>query len=122
MMDLQSLFARLPEEIPGYEAALAARFDGTMLGSHTLGSLDLAGRLGDFVAMARSYHEAWEAFGGIIAMGGNDEILVTTTKHYILLRPHHGKGVFLAVAIASSGNIGYLRLKMKRYLDEIVRG
>jgi len=121
-MNLEALFARMPEEIPGYEAALAGRFDGTILGSHTAASLDLASRSGDFVAMARGYHEAWEAFGGVITMGGNDEILVTTTKHYILLRPHHGKGIFLAVAIASSGNIGYLRLKMKRYLDEIVRG
>ncbi len=121
-MSYESLFVRLPEEIPGYEAAVVARLDGTLLGSHSAGTLDLASRTADFVAMARSYHEAWEALGGVISMGGNDEILVTTTKHYILLRPHHGKGVFLAVAIASSGNLGYLRLKMKRYLDEIVRG
>jgi len=121
-MGIETVFARLPEEIPGYEAAVAGRFDGTVLGSHSAGSLDLPGQIHHLAAMATAYHQAYESLGGIIGMGGNDEILVTTTRHYILLRPDHGHGVFLAIAIASSGNIGYLRLKMKRYLAQIVRG
>ncbi len=118
----ETVLARIPAEIPGHEASLAATFDGELLGVETEGSLDLGGRLEQYAALVRAHHEAYEALGGIISMGGNDEILITTTKHYILIRPHHGKRVFLAVAIASSGNIGYLRLKMKRYLDEIIRG
>ena len=121
-MPVDTIFSRLPEEVPGYEAAVAARFDGTVLGGHGGETLDLPAQAGRLAAMAQAYHQAYEALGGIISMGGNDEILVTTTKHYILLRPDHGRGLFLAIAIASSGNIGYLRLKMKRYLAEIVRG
>jgi predicted regulator of Ras-like GTPase activity (Roadblock/LC7/MglB family) len=119
---IENVFARFSEEIPGYEAAVAAQLDGTVLAAHAGGSLDLPAQAGRLAAMASAYHEAYEGLGGIIEMGGNDEILVTTTKHYILIRPDHGRGVFLAIAIASSGNIGFLRLKMKRYLAEIVRG
>ena len=121
-MTHEAVLSRIPNEIPGYEAALAATFDGTLLGADGSGTLDLGGQIERFSAIARAHHEAYEALGGIITMGGNDEILVTTTKHYILIRPHHGRKLFLAVAIASSGNVGYLRLKMKRYMDEIVRG
>ena len=121
-MAIETIFTRFPDEIPGYEAAVAARFDGTVLGSHSGGTVDLPAQASRLATLAGAYHDAYEGLGGIITMGGNDEILVTTTKHYILLRPDHGRGVFLAIAIASSGNIGYLRLKMKRYLTEIVRG
>ncbi len=121
-MTIETITSRIADEIPGFEALLAGGFDGSVLGSHAAGPVDLGARAAEFAAMARAYHEAYEAMGGILTMGGNDEILVTTTKHYILVRPHHGKGFFLAVAIASSGNVGYLRLKMKRYLDEIARG
>ncbi len=116
-----TLFEQFAAEIPGYEAAVAVRFDGTILGAHTAGSLDLEPQAGRLAAMAREYHESYEALGGIIVMGGNDEILVTTSKHSLLLRPDHGRGIALAIAIASSGNIGYLRLKTKRYLAELVR-
>jgi len=118
----EAVLSRIPAEIPGYEASLAATFDGAVLGSGSEGAVDLGAQAERYAAMVLAHHEAYEALGGIISMGGNDEILITTTKHYILIRPHHGKRIFLAVAIASSGNVGYLRLKMKRYLDEIVRG
>ncbi len=121
-MGIQAVVDRVAEEIPGFEALVAGGFDGSVLGSHSTGALDLGGRATEMAAMARAYHEAYEGMGGIITMGGNDEILVTTTRHYILIRPDHQKGLYLAIAIASSGNVGYLRLKMKRYLDEIVRG
>jgi len=121
-MAIQEIVDRVAEEIPGFEALLAGGFDGSVLGSHSTGGLDLAAQAAEIATMARAYHQAYEGLGGIITMGGNDEVLVKTTRHYILIRPHHGSGRYLAIAIASSGNVGYLRLKMKRYLDEIVRG
>jgi len=118
----EAVLSRIPTEIPGHEAALAATFDGAVVGAVSEGEIDLGAQAERYAALVRAHHEAYEALGGIITMGGHDEILITTTKHYILIRPNHGKKIFLAVAIASSGNVGYLRLKMKRYLDEIVRG
>jgi len=119
-MDIQEIFARIREEVPGYEAAIAGNIDGEPLGTDTTGELDLAPQaayLGEIVA---AYHEAHQGLGGILPLGGNDEILITTSRHYLLTRLHHDKGRFLTVAIAASGNIGYLRIKMKRYLEAIL--
>ncbi len=119
-MDIQSIFARIQEEIPGYEAAAAGVIEGDLLGAHSAGEVDLAPQMPEMGAMVSAYHRAHQGLGGILSLGGNDEILITTTKHYILTRLHHEKGRYLMVAIASSGNIGYLRIKMKKYLDLIL--
>ncbi len=119
-MTVDEIFQRIGEEIPGYEAAAAATLDGALLGSHHAGELDLTVQMSSLTTMVNAYHDAYEGLGGILTFGGNDEILVTTSKHYLLTRLDHKQRRFLTVAIAAAGNIGYLRIKMKRYLAELL--
>jgi predicted regulator of Ras-like GTPase activity (Roadblock/LC7/MglB family) len=119
-MDIQEIFARIEEEVPGYEAAIAGVIGGEPLATGSAGELDLAPQALALGEMVAAYHKAHHGLGGILTLGGNDEILVTTSKHYLLTRLHHDKGRYLTVAIAASGNIGYLRIKMKRYLEAIL--
>lgn len=116
-MNFDEIFAHIQEEIPGYEAAMVGNLAGDNMGVHSGGGLDLGVQAAQLGAMVAAYHQAYDGLGGILSLGGNDEVLISTSKHYFLTRLHHGKGRFLMVAIAASGNIGYLRIKMKRYLD-----
>jgi predicted regulator of Ras-like GTPase activity (Roadblock/LC7/MglB family) len=119
-MSINELLQQIEEEIPGYEAAIAGELGGPVLGSHQSGQLDLAAQAASLDSMVSAYHDAYDGLGGILSLGGNDEILVTTSKHYLLTRLDHERKRFLTVAIAASGNIGYLRIKMKRYLVSVL--
>lgn len=108
------IFDEMREELPGYTGALYGSTDG---GVHeATGTLDDADVRRHLAALASAWHGTYAALGGPVDFGSNDEVLVSASKGYVLLRVHHASGRFLAVALGPSGNIGYLRFRLRNWL------
>lgn len=117
---MDELFSRILEEIPGYLAAAAGSVGGQGgFYSHAKGSIDLAEQRDALVQMVRGYMDAYQGLGGAIDLGSNDELLITASRAYLLIKVDHGQHRFLAVLLNSSGNIGYLRFRMRDYLRQM---
>ncbi len=120
---MEELFASIEEEIPGYVASAGGAVD--LQGgfwSHSRGAIDLAEQRDALIRMAQDYATLYEGLGGAIDLGSNDEMLVTASRIYILIKVDHAHQRFLAVALDSSGNIGYLRFRMRDYLRRMSAG
>jgi hypothetical protein len=118
-MAADPLFAQIREEIPGYAAAAAGSFDGSLYWSHGGGDFDLAPARDAVLALVRAYHSTYEGLGGKIDFGSNDELLATASRGYLFVRVDHPRQRFVAVALKASGNIGYLRFRMREYLRQV---
>lgn len=103
-------------EIPGATSVAVGAVDGGLFVSRVWGGTDPAALRVDLEAIVRGWRSAWGHLGGAIDFGSNDEILISASKGYLLLRVHHDKGRYVAVTLSASGNIGYLRFRMRDYL------
>lgn len=115
-MAAQILFERIREEIPGAQAAaIGSVREGTFVTrrweDHDLGPLERPLR-----ELVRAWTEMYEGLGGPVDFGSNDEVLVSASRGYLLVRVHHASGRFVAVLLSADGNIGYLRFKIRDYL------
>ena len=117
---MDELFSRIVEEIPGYLAAAAGSIEaGGQFYSHAVGAINLAEKREALAKMMQYYLDAYEGHGGAIDLGSNDEILITASRVYLLIKIDHGKQRFVAVLLSSSGNIGYLRFRIRDYLRQV---
>lgn len=117
---MQSLFESIREEMPGYlSAAIGTVEPGGGLKTHSSGALDLAEGGDALHAMIRGYASTYRSLGGRMDLGSNDEVLISASRAYLLIKVDHGSGRFLAVLLSSSGNIGYLRFKMRAWIREL---
>lgn len=73
-------------------------------------------------ALVARYHAVYEGLGGKIDFGGNDELLISASRGYLMIRADHASRQFVGVLLKSSGNLGYLRFRMRNYLKQISRG
>lgn len=113
MANASQLFALIKDEIPGYSGATIGNLDGSGFEADT-GDLSTVGP--DLAAMARSWHQTWKDLGGAVDFGSNDDLLISASKGYLLIKVAHDRQRFLAVALHANGNIGYLRFRMREYL------
>lgn len=113
---MERLLQQVREEIPGVTGVAVGTFDGATWASRSWGSLDVASARAPLAALVRSWHETYEAVGGAVDFGSHDEILVSASKGYLLVRASHDRARFVAVFLEASGNIGYLRFRMREYL------
>lgn len=120
---MEKLFASIEEEMPGYLAAAGGSVasEGGFW-SHSLGSIDLAEQRDALIRMVQGYVTLYEGLGGAIDLGSNDEILITASRIYLLIKIDHAHKRFLAVSLDSNGNIGYLRFRMREYLRRVPLG
>lgn len=107
-------FDEMKVELPGYAGAGFGTLDGRAI--HVDGMLAPPEVLKDLAAIAESWARTYDALGGAVDFGSNDEVLISATKGYVILRVHHPSRRFLAVALGASGNIGYLRFRMRGWL------
>lgn len=119
-MALEGLFHQIREEIPGYLAAAAGSFDGASFSSD--GSSELLASKDALVGLVRMYHALYQGLGANIDFGSNDEVLISASRGFLLIRANHDRTRFVAVQLAASGNIGYLRFRMREYLRKVVAG
>lgn len=115
----EALFAQIREEIPGFAAAAVGSFDGAFATAGESGH-DLNPVRDALVALAKAWDLAYDELGGPVDFGSNDEVLVSASKGFLLIRVAHGSGKFVAVQLEASGNIGYLRFRMREYLRRAV--
>ena len=119
-MELDVLFARIVEEMPGYRAAAAGSMKpGGRFYSHSAGSLDLADTQDKILKLVQAYDGIYDDLGGAIDFGSNDEILITASHVYLLIKIDHNNQRFIAVLLGSNGNIGYLRFRIRDYLRQV---
>ncbi len=113
MANAPQLFALVKDEVPGYNGAAIGNLDGT---GFEADQCDLASVGADLAAMARSWHQTWKDLGGAVDFGSNDDLLISASKGYLLIKVSHDRQRFIAVALHANGNIGYLRFRMREYL------
>ena len=119
-MSIDGLFAQIQEEIPGYAGAVVGNLDGSGYNAHTSADYDLASLNRAIPQLLRSYTEVYEGLGGPIDFGSNDELLISATRGYLLVKISHEKKRFVGVLLKSSGNLGYLRFRMRHYIRQAV--
>lgn len=118
-MAFEALFEQIAQEIPGYHGSVAGSFDGAMYVTHGAGAAELSASRDSLLGLVRAWGSAYPGLGGVVDFGSNDEILISASKGFLLLRLHHDKQRFVAVHLAASGNVGYLRFRMREYLRRV---
>lgn len=119
----ETLFKRMEEEMPGYVAAAVGTLEpGGSFASHVAGDLDLAEVRDPLVRMLTSYSELYRGLGGALDFGSGDELLISASRAYLLVKVAHDRKRFVAVLLSSNGNIGYLRFRMREYLRMALNG
>ncbi|MBN2800740.1 MAG: hypothetical protein JXX28_16485 [Deltaproteobacteria bacterium] len=119
-MGLGNLLQQLHLEIPGYQGAAAGSIEGGFFESHSMGDVDPQDFKSTLVSVAKQYHNLYEELGGPVDFGSNDEVLISASRGYVLVKMHHASGRFMAVFLASSGNIGYLRFRIRTYMRDVI--
>lgn len=118
---MDKLFETISEEMPGYLAAAAGSLGpGGAWRAHHEGNHDLSEARAPLFAMVSAYAETYTALGGGVDVGANDEVLISASRVYLLIKVDHRARRFLAVLLSSSGNIGYLRFKMRTWIRDVV--
>lgn len=115
---MDALFALIQEEIPGYAGAVVGNLDGTGYTCHSIDDMGFASLNMLIPTLVRTYSEVYEGLGGAIDFGSNDELLLSATKGYLLFKVNREKKRFVGVLLKSSGNLGYLRFRMRHYIRQ----
>ncbi len=113
-------FASLEKEMPGFLSAAVGSLDQPgQLTVHTVGGLSLEEGAKELTAMVDGYVRTYAALGGRIDLGSNDELLMSASKGYLLAKVDHRSRRFVAVLLSSSGNIGFLRFRLRGILRDL---
>jgi hypothetical protein len=121
-MNSAALFSLLRLEIPGYAGTVFGNIDGTSLYTDGYPGEEGAAVGRALAGLARGHHALYQELGGAMDFGSNDEVLVTASRGFLLLRLHHERKRFIGVQLHASGNIGYLRFRMREYLRMVLEG
>jgi len=114
------LFAQIEREMPGYlSAAIGSLDNSSAMSVHAAGGLSLDEAAAPLVAMVKAYTDTYEALGGRIDMGSNDEVLISASKGYLLIKVDHRSRRFIAVLLSSNGNIGFLRFQLRTWIRKL---
>ncbi|MEQ1506241.1 MAG: hypothetical protein ABMB14_28680 [Myxococcota bacterium] len=112
---------RIHRELPGYQAAISGPLDEDRFEVHGIPGHDLAPLAPTLRALALQWSVLYDGLGGAYDFGSNDEVLISASRGFVLLRVDHPRRRYLAVQISSSGNVGYLRFRMRQWLKELAR-
>jgi len=68
-----------------------------------------------YAEVVKSNEKALSALGGNETVGETEDILITTSKAYILLMLFPNKKYYHGLAITRKGNLAYARIVMRKY-------
>jgi predicted regulator of Ras-like GTPase activity (Roadblock/LC7/MglB family) len=111
-----SLFEQIRDEIPGATAAVVGSIGGGGLQSEAWGALDPNPVSAHLRGLVEAWDQCYRDLGGAVDFGSNDEVLISASRGYLLIKVHHDSGKFVGVFLSADGNIGYLRFRMRDYL------
>lgn len=115
------IFAGLADIMPGFRAAAAGRLDRSDFVHAATDGASLAPLRGALESLAASQRAVYDELGGMLEFGAADELLMSANRGYLLLKIHHPTGLWIAVWLGGGGNIGYLRLWLRRALSDLAR-
>ncbi|MEQ1568103.1 MAG: hypothetical protein ABMA64_20860 [Myxococcota bacterium] len=115
-MAVDQLFDSIRDEIPGVIAAVVGSVRGGPLAVRRWGAIEPAAVEQPLRQLVSSWHQMYEGLGGPVDFGSNDEVLISASRGYVLIKVHHGSGTFVGVFLSADGNIGYLRFRLREYL------
>lgn|GEM_PF-2063223 len=117
---VSTFFRTLEDEMPGFRSAAVGQLDQPgQLTVHAVGDLSLDEASAELSAMVGGFVGTYAALGGRIDLGSNDELLVSASKGYLLVKVDHRSKRFVAVLLSSSGNIGFLRFRLRAMLRDL---
>ena len=119
-MALDGLFDLIRDEIPGAAAAVVGSVSGA-LHTRTYKGVDPASVEAPLREIVGAWHHLYAGLGGPVDFGSNDEVLISASRGYLLLKVHHDSGRFIGVFLSADGNIGYLRFRMREYLRRVLK-
>jgi predicted regulator of Ras-like GTPase activity (Roadblock/LC7/MglB family) len=74
-----------------------------------------------FAEVMKANERALGALGGEANVGVIEDILINTSKAYILLLIYPNKKYYHGLAITRQGNLAYARIVMKKFQPEIIK-
>jgi predicted regulator of Ras-like GTPase activity (Roadblock/LC7/MglB family) len=115
--DLNSLIDQFKQEITGFISTDIVEIEsGLSIGGGSISKdFDAEVASASYADVVKANSKALEALGGEINVGETEDILITTTKAYILLVVFPNKKYYHGLAITRNGNLAYARIVMKKY-------
>ncbi len=68
-----------------------------------------------YADVVKAHEKAAQALGGSKVVGKTEDILITTTKSYLIILPFPNGKYYHGIAISREGNLAYARLVMRKY-------
>lgn len=113
---MDRLFSAMRDALPAFKGAAIGSLDQPEdVVWHDAGAALHEGKA-EVLALLDRWRAGYEALGGRVDVGSDDEILISASRLYLLARIDHDSGVFVLVALGSQGNIGYLRFLIRGWL------
>ena len=117
-MDLQNFIMNWGKDISGILALAVVNIDGSPIAGGSFDdTLDVMLPAAYFTEVVKSSRESFNVTG----WGDFEDVLITSTTHYIVMRMINENVYFGAAVTIKDGNLGLLRLKMKKITSEILR-
>jgi len=120
---LAALIDQFCGEVEGFIATcVVRRKDGSAFGGRSADpSLDPAAAAGSYAHVVESHLAAVEHLGGAGAWGATEDILITTSKAYVLIRLL-GDGHYHWLAVSNEANLAMCRLLMRSFAAFLLSG
>ncbi|MBN1348511.1 hypothetical protein JXJ21_03815 [candidate division KSB1 bacterium] len=74
-----------------------------------------------YAEVVKTNEKALDALGGEPNVGSVDDILISTSKAYILILVFPDKRYFHGLAVTRKGNLAYARIVMKKYQPLLIK-
>ena len=117
-MDLQTFIMNWAKDISGISAVAIVNLDGTpVAGGSFDDTIDVMLPAAYFTEVVKSSRESFN----VTNWGKFEDVLITSTTHYIVMRMVSQDIYFGAAVTVRKGNLGLLRLKMKMAANDILK-
>lgn len=74
-----------------------------------------------FAEVVKANQRAMEALGGDANVGTVEDILITTSKSYVLLLVYPNRKYYHGLAITRQGNLAFARIVMRKFQADIIK-
>ena len=113
---MEDLLEEMVKEIKEVEGAAVVNIDsGLPIASFSLSQvIDIAVAAAAYAEVVKANEKSLDLLGGAEKVGKTEDILVSTTRLYILIRKL-GQKHYYGVALNREGNLGFARVIMKKH-------
>ena len=115
--NLNMLIDKFREEITGFISTDIVEIESglSIAGGSVNPDFDSEVASASYADVVKANSKALNAIGGDEAVGATEDILITTSKAYLLILVFPNKRFYHGLAITRNGNLAFARLVMKKY-------